>query len=137
MWTLLENPPFELLYRQLSETFPKIFKIFYGGWHAQQPSDICKVRTLLLSFDVIKPLYQNPHNYCLEVITFWLLKYPQVIPRRINHKFIIEALKWILRKNYFLFHRSCFDKNVGYQNERELFQKWGTETKTIHYDLIC
>ncbi|XP_029652808.1 uncharacterized protein LOC115225974 [Octopus sinensis] len=62
-----------------------------------------KEGTLLVSFDVVNLYTNTPHDYGIEAITFWLEKYPEEIPGHINHRIIIEALKFILLNNYFMF----------------------------------
>ncbi|XP_029648933.1 uncharacterized protein LOC115222773 [Octopus sinensis] len=72
-----------------------------------------KEGTLLVSFDVVN-LYTNiPHDYGIEAITFRLEKYPEAIPGRINHSFIIEALKFILLNNFFMFDTTYYRQKCG------------------------
>ncbi|XP_036357571.1 uncharacterized protein LOC118762697 [Octopus sinensis] len=69
--------------------------------------------TLLVSFDVVN-LYTNiPHDYGIEAITFWLEKYSEGIPGRINHRLIIAALKFILLNNYIMFHTVYYRQKCG------------------------
>ena len=73
---------------------------------------------ILVSFDV-ENLYTNiPHKLGIEAIQFWLEKYPQELPARIDKNFILEGIKFILENNYF-----CF-------NEKHFLQKKGTAMGT-------
>ncbi|XP_029653875.1 uncharacterized protein LOC115227088, partial [Octopus sinensis] len=72
-----------------------------------------KEEALLVSFDLIN-LYTNiPHDYGIKAIKFWLEKYSEVLPGRINQIFIIEYLKCILQNNYFLFHDAYYRQKCG------------------------
>ncbi|XP_029639540.1 uncharacterized protein LOC115214481 [Octopus sinensis] len=72
-----------------------------------------KEGTLLVSFDVVN-LYTNiPHDYGIEATTFWLEKFPEEIPGRINHRFIIGALKFILLNNNFMFDTVYYRQKCG------------------------
>lgn len=70
--------------------------------------EITNEETLLLSFDVINFYTNNQHDYVIEAIKLWLGKYFQGLLEYINKVFIIETLKFILEKNYFLFEGNCF-----------------------------
>lgn len=67
---------------------------------------------LLLTFDVINVYTNIKYSYGFEAVKFCLEKYPQGIPDRISHNFIIEALKFFLHNNNFLFDK-CFTRHVG------------------------
>ncbi|XP_029646732.1 uncharacterized protein LOC115220725 [Octopus sinensis] len=72
-----------------------------------------KDRTLLVSFNMVN-LYTNiPHDYGIEAITFWLEKYPEEIPGRINQNFVIEVLKFVLLNNHFLFDTTYYRQKCG------------------------
>ena len=59
--------------------------------------------SLLCTFDVVS-LYSNiPHSLGIEAITYWIEKYPGVIPHRIPKDFIIDSIRLILNNNYFQF----------------------------------
>ena len=73
---------------------------------------------ILVSFDV-ENLYTNiPHKLGIEAIQFWLEKYPEELPSRIDKNFILEGIKFILENNYF-----CF-------NDQYILQKKGTAMGT-------
>ncbi|XP_029654788.1 uncharacterized protein LOC115228323 [Octopus sinensis] len=69
-----------------------------------------KEGTLLVSFDVVN-LYTNiPHDYGIEAVTE---KYAEEISGCINHRIIIEALKFILLNNYFMFDTTYYRQKCG------------------------
>ncbi|XP_029652811.1 uncharacterized protein LOC115225978 [Octopus sinensis] len=72
-----------------------------------------KEGTLLVSFDVVNLYTNTPHDSGIEAITFWLEKYPEDISGRINHRIIIEALKFILLNNYFMFDTTYYRQKCG------------------------
>ncbi|XP_029648356.1 uncharacterized protein LOC115222314 [Octopus sinensis] len=68
---------------------------------------------VLVTLDIIN-LYTNiPHDYGMKAIKFWLEKYPEVLPERINQTFMIESLKCILQNNYFLFDDTYYRQKCG------------------------
>ena len=69
--------------------------------------------TILASFDVVN-LYSNiPHEYGLEAISYWIEKYPEALPERINKEFIMKGLKFILENNYFMFDNQIYKQKKG------------------------
>ena len=69
--------------------------------------------TLLVSFDVVN-LYTNiPHDLGIEVIEYWLRKFPQELPARISVEFLLEGIKFILENNYFCFNDTYFLQTKG------------------------
>ena len=76
------------------------------------PENVNK-NTLLVSFDVTN-LYSNiSHNLGLEAINYWLDKHPQLIHRRFNKTFILEAIKVILENNNFTFNEKMYTQVKG------------------------
>ena len=68
---------------------------------------------ILVSFDV-ENLYTNlPHKLGIEAIQFWLEKYPQELPARIDKNFILEGIKFILENNYFCLNDKYFLQKKG------------------------
>ena len=69
--------------------------------------------SILVSFDVVN-LYSNiPHDFGIEAISFWLNKYPKVLPNRISKKFVLDGIKLILENNSFCFNDSYFLQTKG------------------------
>ncbi|CAC5384721.1 unnamed protein product [Mytilus coruscus] len=60
--------------------------------------------SIMVSFDVVNLYTTIPHEYGLKFIEFWLEKFPSEVPDRIEKKFIIEEIKFILQNNYFNFN---------------------------------
>jgi hypothetical protein len=59
--------------------------------------------TLLVTFDVTS-LYTNiPHEFGVEALTYWIEKYPELIPGNFSLDFIIDSVKFILENNTFHF----------------------------------
>ena len=68
---------------------------------------------ILVSFDV-ENLYTNiPHKLGIEAIQFWLEKYPEELPARIDKNFILEGIRFILENNYFCFNDQYFLQKKG------------------------
>ena len=70
---------------------------------------------ILVSFDVVN-LYSNiPHEYSLEAISYWIEKYPEALPERINKEFIIKGLKFRMENNYmyFMFDNQIYKQKKG------------------------
>ncbi|CAG2243423.1 unnamed protein product [Mytilus edulis] len=67
------------------------------------PRTVCK-DSIMVSFDVVNLYTTIPHEYGLTAIEFWLEKFPSEVPDRIEKKFIIEGIKFILQNNYFNFN---------------------------------
>ncbi|KAJ8020006.1 hypothetical protein HOLleu_41826 [Holothuria leucospilota] len=69
--------------------------------------------SLLCTFDVVS-LYSNiPHSLGIEAITYWIEKYPGVLPHRIPEDFIIDSICLILNNNYFQFGNLNFKQING------------------------
>ena len=69
--------------------------------------------THIVSFDVVN-LYSNiPHNYGIEAIRYWLDSFTYELPDRIDKKFIIEGLQFILENNYFMFNDKTYRQKSG------------------------
>ena len=57
----------------------------------------------------VKDMYQNiEHDLGLEAIEFWLDRYPEMIPKRISKKCILEALLFVLENNSGYFDGSFY-----------------------------
>lgn len=69
--------------------------------------------TIIASFDVVNLYTTIPHQYGLEAMGYWLEKYPNDIPERIDKSFITEGLKFILQNNYFEFNRHIYKQISG------------------------
>lgn len=69
--------------------------------------------SLLCTLDVVS-LYSNiPHSLCIEAITYWIEKYPGVLPHGISKDFIIDSICLILNNNFFQFGNLNFKKTDG------------------------
>ena len=65
----------------------------------------------IVTFDVMA-LYTNMlHELGFKTIEYWLDKYLKFIHSRFNNAFILEALKLVLKKNYFVFNEHFFLSN--------------------------
>ena len=69
--------------------------------------------TIIVSFDVINLYTSIPHEYGLEAIKFWIEKFPNDLPERIDRRFIIEGIKFILQNNYFNFNCDTYRQLSG------------------------
>ncbi|CAG2215320.1 unnamed protein product [Mytilus edulis] len=67
----------------------------------------------MVSFDVVNLYTTIPHEYGLTAIEFWLEKFPSEVPDRIEKKFIIEGIKFILQNNYFNFNGESYRQISG------------------------
>ena len=69
--------------------------------------------TVLATFDV-ESLYTNiDHQIGKEAISFWIDKYKEKIPQRMNRNLIIEALDIVLKNNTFIFNNTLFLQLIG------------------------
>lgn len=69
--------------------------------------------TILVSFDVTN-LYSNiDHDLGVEAIKYWLDNFPECIPDRIEKKFIIESVKFVLENNFFYFDKTHYRQIKG------------------------
>ena len=60
------------------------------------------------------------HKLGIVAIQFWLEKYPQELPARIDKKnFILEGIKFILENNYFCFNDKYFFTERRHSNENQ------------------
>ena len=67
----------------------------------------------LISCDIVS-LYTNiPHDLGLEALRYWLTKHPELLPRRFSVEFVIEAAKFILENNNFMFDGTCYHQETG------------------------
>ncbi|CAG2209848.1 unnamed protein product [Mytilus edulis] len=76
------------------------------------PRTVCK-DSIMVSFDVVNLYTTIPHEYGLTAIEFWLEKFPSEVPDRIEKKFIIEGIKFILQNNYFNFNGESYRQISG------------------------
>ena len=76
------------------------------------PSEI-DTSSLLVTFDVVN-LYSNiPHEFGIEALDYWITTYPNEIPERFEKQFILEAMDFILKNNYFYFNLKAFKQIKG------------------------
>lgn len=66
-----------------------------------------------VTFDVINLYPSIPHDYGLTAITYWLEKYPELLPPRFNKIIIIESIRFILENNIFHFNNCHYIQNKG------------------------
>ncbi|CAC5412478.1 unnamed protein product [Mytilus coruscus] len=69
--------------------------------------------SIMVSFDVVNLYTTIPHKYGLKAIEFWLEKFPSEVPDRIEKKFIIEGIKFILQNNYYNFNGESYRQISG------------------------
>ncbi|CAG2184545.1 unnamed protein product [Mytilus edulis] len=82
---------------------------------------VCK-DSIMVSFDVVNLYTTIPHEYGLKAIEFWLENFPSEVPDRIEKKFIIEGIKFILQNNYFNFNGNLTDRYLVQPWEQKLSQ---------------
>ena len=69
--------------------------------------------TITLEKSVVSLYTSIPHDLGIDALTYWIEKYPQLIPSRFTKEFILEASLFILSNNYFIFDDECWLQLIG------------------------
>ena len=67
----------------------------------------------LFSWDIVSLYTSIPHELGIEALTYWLSRYPDLVPPRFSVNFVLEAALFILQNNYFMFDGVCYHQNTG------------------------
>ena len=67
----------------------------------------------LYSCDITSLYTSIPHELGLEALNYWINKKHDLIPERLNCDFIIDAAKFILENNNFLFDGTLYKQTAG------------------------
>ena len=96
--------------------------------------------TTLVTFDV-KSLYTIiPHNYGLEVISFWIEKHPVSLHSRLSEGFVLESIKIILENSNGAFNNNCYRQISGTAMGTIFAPTYATLTMVnfeVHFYNIC
>ena len=67
----------------------------------------------LISCDIVS-LYTNiPHDLGVEAVRYWIQRHPELIPSRFTTDFIVEAVLFVLKNNFFMFDGVCWHQDIG------------------------
>lgn len=104
----------EFLDTVLKPLVPTLKTYIKDDWHflRKLPQEF-EQEVELYSCDIISLYTSIPHELGLEALTYWINKRHDLIPERLSCDFIVNAAKFILENNNFLFDGTLYKQTAG------------------------